>query len=270
MEIKANFKIIKKFFINFFRSSLDKELFHYAAGLSFHTILSIIPFIFISLSIFLKMPSFDEYYIKIKNFIFQNLLPSNQEIFSFYIDEFLSNSSGLGVIGLVAVIFTSIMFFSDYEFVVSKITNTQKRSFWQNLSTYWTLITLMPLALGLSFWLSGYIQKLFESSNFTSWINFLAIFPYLIIWTIFGITYTISINKPLKLSSVILSSLASSAIWAISKWFFIKYAFYNKTYESIYGSFSVLLFFFIWIYLSWIVFLFGIKFCSILEDKVNN
>ena len=92
----------------------NKELFHFAASLSFNTLLSIIPFIFISLSIFMKMPSFSGYYAKIKNFIFSNLLPNNKDAVSLYIDQFLANSSSLGIMGLIAVIFTSVMFFADF------------------------------------------------------------------------------------------------------------------------------------------------------------
>ena len=53
----------------------DKELLHYASSLSFHTMLSIIPVLLISLSLFTQMPSFSVYYAKIKEFIFAQLLP---------------------------------------------------------------------------------------------------------------------------------------------------------------------------------------------------
>ena len=52
----------------------DKQIFHFAASLSFHTLLSIIPIIFVSLSIFTTMPNFADYYAKIKEFIYSNLL----------------------------------------------------------------------------------------------------------------------------------------------------------------------------------------------------
>lgn len=258
---------LRKLFREFAATSLDKEIFHFAASLSFYTLLAFIPFTFISLSLFLGMPSFSEYYAKIKNFVFSNLLPANQDALAAYLDQFLSNSQGLGIVGSIAIIITSILFFSDYEYTVSKLTHTPQRSFWQGLSAYWTLITLLPLALGLSFWLSSLIQNALESSEFTSKINFLAIFPYLIIWAIFAAIYLVSIHKPLNSRAVLISSMTSSAIWEVSKRLFIEYAFYNKTYESIYGSFSVLLFFFLWIYLSWIVFLFGAKLCAILSEE---
>ena len=51
----------------------------------------------------------------------------------------------------------------------------------------------------------------------------------------------------------------------IGKNIFIFYAANNKTYLSIYGSFSVVLLFFVWIYVSWIIFLYGVKLCAYLE-----
>ena len=258
MDIKNIIRVISK-------ELSDKQLFHFAASLSFHTLLSIIPIIFVSLCIFTTMPSFKEYYTKIKEFIYSNLLPSQN--ISQYLDQFLNNSSSLGIMGVVAILFTSLLFFIEYEYAISTICNIQKRKFWQGLSNYWTLITLMPLGLGLSFWLSSSIHGLLKSNEYTSWINFLAIFPYIIIWGIFAITYLISINRNFSITSIAIGSFISSLAWSISKWLFIEYSFYNKTYASIYGSFSIVLFFILWIYISWIIFLHGIKLCHAIENS---
>lgn len=265
-----SFKMSKESLKSYFQILLkikDKDLFHFAASLSFHTMLSIIPILLITLSVFTQMPSFKTYYEKIKEFIFSNLLPSHQDSITEYIDQFLNNSGSLGMMGLVAIIFTSVMFFVDYEFVINKITNSKSRGFWRGLSNYWTMITLMPLGLGFSFFLSNHIQNLLNQTTYTSSINFLAILPHLILWGLFGVTYLISINKNLSFKVVCLSAFISSTAWSISKTLFIQYAFYNKTYTSIYGSFSILLFFFVWVYLSWIIFLYGVKLCTILHEK---
>lgn len=244
----------------------DKELMHYASSLSFHTLLSIIPILLISLSIFTHLPSFDKYYDKIKVFIFSSLLPSHQDIFSEYIEKFLSNTVGMGVFGFVVVLFTSMMFFMDYEFILNKILKAKPRSFWQSLSSYWTLISLAPLALGVSFYVSGIIQNFLNSYEYTSWINFLSFLPYLIIWGMFYATYMISTSAELKTKFVALASFVASLIWYMFKTLFVYYVIYNKTYLSIYGSFSVLLFFIIWIYASWIIFLYGVKLTALLHE----
>lgn len=242
---------------------------HDAAGLSFYTILSIIPVLLLSLSIFTQMPSFQEYYGKIKEFIFSSLLPSHQDTISEYVEQFLSNSSNLGILGFFAIIVATIMFFDNYNYVVNKIMNTKSNGFWQDFSKYWTLITLAPLGLGFSFYLTGKVQTMLGSNELTSWINILVVVPYIIIWTIFSVIYTISANRKINTKKMLISSFVISIIWDFSKVIFIKYAFYNKTYLSIYGSFSIVLFFFLWIYISWVIYLYGYRLYQILdgEDK---
>lgn len=238
----------------------DKTLYHFAASLSFHSVLAIIPFLFISLSIFLQMPSFNELANTLKDFIASALMPSNAKQFSTYVQGFLENSNKLGIMGIVAMIFTTFMFFADFEFVITQIAHTKPRSFFARLCIYWTLLTLMPLALAFSLWLSAYFDDFLL--HFDIRLNFLEIVPYFIIWAIFGITYGVCINRKLSLSYIIASSFLASVAWNISKLLFVSYTFYNKNYTSIYGSLSILLFFFLWLYVSWIIFLFGLKLLS--------
>jgi len=106
-----------------------------------------------------------------------------------------------------------------------------------------------------------------NSTKFTSWINFLSIVPYLIIWVIFCVTYLISVNDEIKFKSALFSSFAASLVWYLGKSAFVYYVLYNKTYLSVYGSFSAVLFFFVWIYISWIIFLYGLKFCAYLSNS---
>ena len=55
---------------------------------------------------------------------------------------------------------------------------------------------------------------------------------------------------------------------------FIYYTLHARTYTTVYGSFSVLLFFMLWVYISWIIFLYGQKLCrdlnEIEEKKARN
>ncbi len=248
----------------------DKQLMQYSSSLSFHTMLSLIPILLISLSIFTHLPSFEKYYDKIKSFIFSSLLPSEQDVIAGYIETFLSNTLSMGVFGFIVILFTSIMFFREYEYIVNLILKAKPRTLWQSLSTYWTLITLGPLALGVSFYVSSVLQKILNSSSYTKWINLLTIFPYLIVWALFFTTYMISSSRQLSVKMVAISSFITSLVWYVLKSLFVVYVSYNSTYLSIYGSFSTILFFFVWIYLSWIIFLHGLKLSGFLDDKKGN
>lgn len=252
---------------NWFDSFYDPEIFYYASSLSFNTILSLIPVFLLSFSIFTKLPSFTEYYDKAKYFIISSLMPSQQDTITNYIDQFLSNSANLGILGLIAIIFTTIMFFDNYNYIVARITRSNQNGFWKDFSKYWTLITLAPFGLGFSFFLSAKFEYFLNKSIITSWINIAIILPYLIIWAIFAITYMISINTKISYKNIIISSFTTSMVWNLSKYIFIGYTFYNKTYLSIYGSFSVLFFTLLWIYISWIIYLYGFKIYVGLESK---
>lgn len=238
----------------------DKEIMLYSAALSFYTMLSLIPLLFVGFSIFTQIPSFKIYYEKMKALIFNFLIPTQQELISSYLDTFLKNSLNLGIVGLVAMIFTSLMFFSSYDFIVNRISKSQPKTMWQSISSYWTLVTLTPLGLGVSFYISGYIQKTLDDWQVR--FNFLEILPFVIIWGLFFISFSSSSNKTAAkhtLKILAATSFASSMIWYFSKNLFVYYVVYNTTYTNIYGSFSTILFFVVWLYISWVIYLFGLK-----------
>jgi membrane protein len=119
--------------------------------------------------------------------------------------------------------------------------------------------------LGLSFFLSSKIRELLVNNEFASWFNIMAIVPYFIIWMLFFAIFKISINKRIHTKSALISSFITALTWNIAKYGFISYVFYNQTYTTLYGSFSILIFFFLWIYISWIIFIHGLKLCYLVE-----
>lgn len=245
----------------FIKEIYDPDIEVYASSLSFYTIFSIIPILLLSFTIYIKVTDFDNNLLK--DFIFKHLIPSKQEEISRYIDQFLANSSQLGAIGVGFIIFASVMFFQNYEYIVNKIFHKKPKVFWKAMSTYWTLVTLTPIALTLSLYLLAKIKNYVD----TPYVDIFAIFSYLIIWLMFLINYKISINTPLSFKSVVISSFLASAVWYIGKIAFVYYVIYNKTYITLYGSFATILFFFLWIYISWLIYLYGLKLCYIINQK---
>lgn len=255
-----------KFWLKLLLHFLDEDLYHYASSLSFHTILSLIPILLISFWAFLHLSIFDfsQYYDLLMGFLYGMLLPGHQEVVSKYIGSFLENSGQIGLLGLGFIIFTSTMFFLDFEYIINKLLNSKPSSFLKSFTSYFLLITIAPIGIAFSFYLSGLIQDFLDLLKL-DWINFLFIFPYLVIWSLFFTSYLVASNKKISFKNGAIASFLASLVWYVSKAIFVYYIFYNKTYTTIYGSFGIVFFFFIWIYFSWIVFLFGVKICYILE-----
>ncbi len=261
-------KLIKEYtiFIRDFLSELFADkLSYYSASLSYYTLFSIIPLLVIILSIFTNLPLFDDVYRAIQALLFENLMPTHSKEVLSYINTFVENSGKLGMMGVVYVLFASMMFFKNYDYIVNDIFESKRRSFWSSVTLYWTLVTLTPIMMVLSFYISNQLQAQLNQHELTDGIHLLQILPFFIIWSTFFLTYKISANTHVSNRAATISSFIASLVWYVAKSGFIFYVVHNKTYMSIYGGLSTLLFFFLWIYISWAIFLHGLKFCHLLE-----
>ena len=238
----------------------DKELSFYAASLSFYTIFAIIPLLMIFFSIFVNLPNFQSQIEQIRTLILSNILPTHTEVISSYLDTFMQNSSALGMMGLGYTLIASIMFFRNYEYIAAKMFNSTPRKFFDSLIMYWTMITLFPVVLAFSIYFSGEVQKTLKGTADLSVL--FDLIPYLLTWIMFFLLFKLSANKPLKILALLISSVLTTAVWLITKWGFVYYVFYNETYKSVYGPISIFLFMMLWIYISWFVLLYGMRFCE--------
>jgi len=262
-------QLIKEYYVfirDFLSALFADRLSFYSASLSYYTLFSIIPLLVIILSIFTNLPLFDDVYKGIQSLLFENLMPTHSKEVLEYINTFVENSGKLGMVGVVYVLFASTMFFKNYDYIVNDIFGCKRRSFWSSVTVYWTLVTLTPIMLVVSFYVSSQIQIKLDQHALTDGIHLLQILPFFIIWSIFFLTYKISANTHVSVKAAGISSFIASLVWYIAKSGFIFYVMHNKTYMSIYGGLSILLFFFLWIYISWAIFLHGLKFCHLLED----
>ena len=263
MKTKAQkiYKEIKQFV----KAFVDKELTLFAASLSFYTIFTIIPLLLIVLTLITSMPSFADNYEKIKAFIFSNLMPVQSELIMTNIDSFVANSAKMGAFGLGMILVASLLFFKNFEFIANKIFHAKSRSLWESITTYWTMLTLTPIGLGISFYITGYIATLMASNELTSGLNILPFVPYLIIWALFFLIFQIAPNAKINPKASAISSLLISIVFSTSKNAFIYYVFLNKSYTTMYGSFGIVMFLFLWIYVSWIIFIYGLKLCYMID-----
>ncbi|PAF53109.1 hypothetical protein BKH42_07710 [Helicobacter sp. 13S00482-2] len=240
----------------------EQAMFYYASSLSFYTIFAMIPLLLILFSIVLKFPNFQDKFNEFKTLVLSNILPDYTGVISSFFDTFIQNSSRIGTIGFVYVLFTSLMFFRNYEFITSKVFNSKPRRFFESLIVYWVMMTLFPAGISTLIYFSAQVQGVFKNEqNINIFANFLA---WLATCLLFLVLFRISANKPLDKRILLLTSFVSASVWYFLKWGFVYYVSYNKTYPTLYGSVSVLLILMLWVYISWLVLLFGMRICEAL------
>jgi len=246
---------------------LGDDLSYFAASLSFYTIFSIIPMLWVTFYVLSSLDAFSTYYSEIKNFLVYNLIPTHTEAVGQYLDRFLENSKQMGFWGLMYILLASVLFYRNYQYVVNKIFYIPNHSFWHAIETYMVLAFLMPLTLGGSFYLSDYIQRVVGDVGQV--LGLFTLLSYLLIWLLFFVVFKVSPTIRIAHRVAAFVSLVISLIWQIAKTAYVYYVVANQTYVSLYGSFSVLLFFLLWIYLSWFMLLHGLRMCYLLQCRLE-
>jgi membrane protein len=237
----------------------DDDTLYYAASLSFFTIFALLPILALLIVIGSYLDFFNQYIDLLMKYLLETLNPTHSEKFITSIKDFLSNLSSLGNIGLIYVIIVVSIFVNDYEYIVNKIHQTQKRPIFRAIFIYTILIIFLSIIFGVF----KLVLSLYSSDTFET------ITTFILGWSIFAIFFKISINKKLHIKPVLYSTFVTIVTLNITKNIFIYYVIYNKAYTTIYGSFSTLMFFFLWLYISWIIYLYGIKLCHNLNMKYS-
>ncbi len=254
MDKKRFMLTIKKIY-DFF----DDDTFYFAASLSFFTIFSMLPILALVIAV---MSSSDIFSSQIQVLLF-NVLdfvnPARSSEVVTTIESFLVNIDKLGTLGFFYLIFVFTMFFKDYENIVSKIHQTENRSFFAMSILYISFLFLIPLALIVF----TFTATFFENIYIKAILDF--IFGMIFMTSLFKI----SVNKPISLQASIVSAFLTLAVLKVTQTMFLYYIVYSSTYTTIYGTLSAMVFMFLWIYISWTIYLYGIKICHKLNIEYS-
>jgi len=228
---------------------------YYAASLSFFTIFSILPLLALLIVIISNIPTFSQHLDTMMLYIMDFINPTHSSALSVQIKSFLGNTQKLGLIGIVYLLFVFTMFFKDYEYIINKIHEVDSRPIYKSFFLYLSFLIMLPILFFIFILLSTLTDISF----------FVYLFSVGFVWIVFTLLFTISANKKVNIKASAISSLITLITLSVTKTLFGYYVSANTTYATIYGSFSVALFFFLWIYISWNIYLYGTKLCSILN-----
>ena len=253
-------KTLFKRLVDSIDSFFNDDTTYFAASLSFFTIFSILPIIALGIAIISKFPEFDSYLDLFTNFLLNFLNPTHSEDIINTLKNYISNSNKLGFIGIIYMLFVYIMFFKDYDYIVNKIHNTKRRAIYKSFFIYTIFFIVFPAI----FIFLNMLLTFYDSSFFKDFLFFV------FTWFIFFLLFKLSVNKKIHTKAALISSFVTLATLSVTKNLFVYYIVYNKTYSTIYGSLSTLLFSFLWIYISWIIYLYGIKICHRLNLQTKS
>lgn len=233
--------------------------FRWAGFLSYVTILAIVPLIILSFSFFSSFAKFLVIKEKMMDYLLKFLVPQSAKAVIEYINSFSAQSKALGIGGILGLISLSYVLFEASESAFNEIWHSfKKRTKLNKIFVFTNLLFWGPILLGTSFYLSRKIISIPHVGILSKFSLFL--FPLFISIFVFSLFFLIIPVGRVGLKAALFGGVISSFLWEIAKHgfeFYIKNAISFKAFTVLYGPFVILPIFLFWIYLSWLITLFG-------------
>ena len=234
----------------------------WAAALTYTTVFALIPLLAVTFSLFHAFGGLKELEEKIRPLILKVMVPGAQEKLIATIDSLIKrlNAGAIGAVGTVLVFLAAIFLIAQLEMILNEIWGLKKhRPFFYRLALYWTAITVGPPLLALSIGIPATLRSYQAVSWLENYINldFFTFLPYILIWCAFTGLYIFMPNTKVRFLPAAIGGIMGGTIWQIAGIGFTLYTSRVLVYSKIYGSLGVIPLFFLWLFISWSVFLLG-------------
>jgi len=233
-----------------------------ASALAYANLLAIVPIVILAFSIFASFQDMAHLAQRIQQYLVTYLLPTSQQIVLDYLANLSGKSTSLSIFGIIGLLITITALLTTMEESFNDIWRIKKRrTHFARFMTFWSLLTLSPLLLGASISITSYFAALPMIHDVTENTSVFQHIPFLIPWIISSLAMTalyISLpNTSVHIRSAIIAGLIAGAFFEVSKLGFTFYVTELANYEKLYGTLGTLPIFLIWIYLTWVIVLFG-------------
>ena len=258
---KFSFVIWLKSFVLTVRNINGMELSTRAGALTYKTVLSIVPLLAVIFAI-------------ARGFGLQNLVET--ELFKYFsaqedflkkaltfVDSSLEYAQGgvfLGI-GIVMLLYTVIMLFSDIEDNFNYLWNIKiGRSYYRKFTDYFALFFIL-LVLIITNSVFSIIVGFSSSIPILSTLVTPAIqlIPFAVTIFIFSFIYAYIPNTKVKIGSAIFGGIIAGLAFQIFQMIYINGQIWISKYNAIYGSFAAIPLFLLWVQMSWFIVLFGVE-----------
>ncbi len=236
-----------------------------AMSLVYTTLLSLVPLLAVSFSVLKAFGVHNQ--IEPLLLTYLEPLGSRGEEITMHILTFVDNMK-VGVLGSVGVgllIYTVISLTQKVESAFNYVWRVSRvRSLPRRFSDYLSVIMVGPVlvvaALGMTATLmsSTLVQMLLEVPVFGQLVALAGkSIPFLLIIAAFTFVYIFVPNIKVRFRSALVGALISGILWQATGLGFATFVANSTKYTAIYSGLAILMFFMIWLYLSWFILLFG-------------
>jgi YihY family inner membrane protein len=253
-----------------------------AAALSYYTIFGIVPLAIVAVLVFNSIPAYRDTGEQLKSLAYQELRlnrieypnPDNPEerfVLTDYLDQIINrffeslNKGSLGLISAILVIWAALRLLSLIEIAFNHMWYVPKgRRFIHRVINYWALLTLGPLLLAAG---------LYATTRFTLLQDIEAgllaavgpLISYLLSVVALFLLYMLMPNAKVQAGPALWGAAVASLVWSFARWGFGIYVLELIPYSTIYGVLGLIPLGVFWIYVTWMIVLFGLQLAFVLQ-----
>jgi membrane protein len=187
-----------------------------------------------------------------------------------YIQGFISKvgRARIGILATVFLIVTATSLFSTIEKTLNSIWQVaERRPFWVKFTSFWTLICLGPVLVGTTIWfresMGRYLALAFGEAPVIGALVRIAmaggrqVLPFVTTWLLLVAVYMFLPHTKVRFRSAAWGACVGALLLQLARPLFTLYVLSAVKYERIYGSLGAIPIFLLWVWLLWVIVLFG-------------
>lgn len=248
------------------------ELDVVAAWLAYTTLLSLVPLVALVLVIATYIPGFAEVHTAFDQLLVTYLLPEKAgNLIASYTLTFSANATRYTVVGIGFLLVVVWAMFWAIEQAFNRVWRLNPdRRFFHRLAHYLLLLCIVPVVLGMGF--AGLMWALSLSMGFfgeAQWLRRLAsgMVATMTLTLFLAWLNLVLPNCRVRIRHAMIGGFFSAIGVAFLQWGFGLYLQKFSSFTAIYGAFSILPVFLLWLYLGWLMVLLGCVVTAELSDS---
>jgi len=234
-----------------------------ASALTYYTMLSIVPLLALT---FALLKAFGVQNL-LEPLIMEKLQVGDGQVVQAILG-YINNTQvgGMGAIGLAFLFYAVVSLLTNIEKAFNHVWGVHDiRPLIRRFSDYLSVILVGPVliisAISMTSSLASHnlVQKLIEMQLVGSLILLLfKVAPFVFMWLAFTVLYVFMSNTRVEWRSAFIGGIVGGTLWQLAQWAYVNFQVGVAKYNAIYGTMAALPIFMIWVYLSWVIVLFGL------------
>jgi len=252
----------------------EERCFQLAGSLTYTTLLALVPLITVALSLATTFPVFREWTAHLDIWLEKNVLPEQiSGAVAAYVGQFAAAAARLTALGVVVLAITAVMMMLTIDSGLSQIFRiSRQRPLAQQVLIYWAVLTLAPLLMSASISLTSMlVSASFGLTKGMPLLHFmvLRVIPFLLTTVAYTLIYLLVPNRKVHFRHALVGGIVAGILFEAMQRVFALYIENFATYRLVYGTFSAVPIFLIWLYLAWVIVLFGAALTAILPKPLS-